>query len=103
MGIHQVDVGDAIDAADRTWIQQALETRRKPLPGDTVVMGEVPHGLLDGLPLEDQHAIRAIVGKPIRLNEYDDEGRAELEFTDSDGSIHFVYVSPDVISTARKR
>jgi hypothetical protein len=70
------------------------------MPGDTVVLEEVPHGLLEGLPKEDQWAISKVVGKPIRLNEYDDEGRAELEFTDNEGTIHFIYVSPEVIRMA---
>jgi hypothetical protein len=70
---------------------------RKPVPGDTVVLRELPVGLLDGLPTEDQEAVSAIVGKPVRLTEYDDAGRAELEFTDSQGVIHFINVSPDVI------
>ena len=69
----------------------------KPIPGSMVLLAEAPHGLLDGLPMEDQQAIAEIVGKPVRLNEYDDAGRAELEFTDSQGTVHFVYVSPDVI------
>lgn len=67
------------------------------MPGDPVVLGEAPRGLLDGLPKEDQRAICEIVGKPVLLNEYDEEGRAELEFTDSDGTIHLIYVSTDVI------
>jgi hypothetical protein len=70
------------------------------MPGDTVVLREVPQGLLDGLPEEDQRATSEIVGKPLRLNEYDDVGRAELEFTDSKGVVHFIYVSPDVIRIA---
>jgi hypothetical protein len=53
---------------------------RKPKPGDTVVLLEIPPGLLDGLPTEDQEAIAEAVGKPIRLNDYDENGRAELEF-----------------------
>jgi hypothetical protein len=67
------------------------------MPGDSVVLGEVPRGLLDGLPKENQLAICDIVGKPLLLNEYDDEGRAELAFTDADGTMHFIYVSPDLI------
>ena len=51
---------------------------------------EVPPGFLDGLPTEDQQAFRDIVGKPIRLNECDDNGRAELEFTDASGVVHFI-------------
>jgi hypothetical protein len=65
--------------------------------GDSVVLREVPSGLLGGLPEEDQRAICEIVGKPVLLNQYDYEGRAELEFTDSDGTTHFIYVSPDLI------
>ena len=73
---------------------------RKPLPGDTVVLREAPSGLLDGLPTEDRRAISEIVGKPVQLNEYDDAGRAELEFTDRDGVMHFIYVNPDLICAA---
>ena len=74
-----------------------MPMHRKPAPGDAVVLRDVPRGLLDDLPMEDQRAICEIVGKPVRLNEYDEDGRAELEFTDSEGVIHFIYVSPDVI------
>ena len=69
----------------------------KPAPGDTVVLRELPGGLLDGLPVEEQWAISEIVGKPVRLNEYDDTGRTELEFTDGEGVIHFIYVSPEFV------
>jgi hypothetical protein len=69
----------------------------KPKPGDQVVLAEIPSGLLDGLPSEDQDAIREIVGKPIRLEEYDDAGRAELAFRDRNGHLHYIYVSPQFI------
>ena len=72
---------------------------KKPKPGDTVVLIQIPLGLLDGLPIEDQEAIAEAVGKPIRLNEYDENGRAELEFRDRNGVIHFIYVKPDLIAT----
>ena len=49
------------------------------------------------MPIEDQNAISEIVGKPIRLNEYDSNGRAELEFTDRQRMIHFIYVDPVLI------
>jgi hypothetical protein len=63
----------------------------RPRPGDKVVLIEVPPGLLDDLPTEDRKAISNVVGKPIVLNEYDDDGRAELEFNDADGnSISFM-------------
>jgi hypothetical protein len=70
---------------------------RKPKPGDMVMLTEVPKGLLDDLPARDQRAISEIVGKPILLSEYGDDGRAELRFTDREGVIHFIYVNPIVI------
>jgi hypothetical protein len=69
----------------------------KPNPGDTVVLMQVPAGLLNDLPSEDQEAIRDRVGKPIKLNDYDEAGRAELEFKDRDGILHYMYVQPRYI------
>ncbi len=74
--------------------------QRKSKPGDTVVLTEIPPRFLDDLPIEDQQAIKEVVGKPILLNEYDDDGRAELEFTDASGVIHFIYVNPGLIRPA---
>lgn len=31
------------------------------------------------------------------MNEYDEDGRAELEFKDSSGNFHFIYVKPEFI------
>ena len=73
----------------------------QPKPGDSVVFIEAPSWLLDGLPKEDPKAISEIIGKPIRLVGYDEDGRAELEFTDGDGVIHFVYVNPRVLRAAQ--
>jgi hypothetical protein len=73
----------------------------KPKPGDLVLLVEAPPGLLEGLPEEDQKAISETIGKPIQLVGYDDDGRAELEFTDDDGVIHFIYVNPSVIRAAQ--
>ena len=56
--------------------------------------------MLDGLPPVDQQAIGDIIGKPVRLNVYDDDGRAELEVADADGVIHFLFVRPEFIGTA---
>ena len=69
----------------------------KPKPGDLVVLTGVPPGLLNDLPIEDQKAISEVVGKPIQLNEYDEDGRAELEFKDRNGNFHFIYVRPEFI------
>jgi len=66
-------------------------------PGDSVILAAVPAGFLDDLPSEDQQAIAAVIGKPVLLKEYDDVGRAELEFTDDKGVIHVIYVNPSLI------
>jgi hypothetical protein len=34
----------------------AMSGRNRPRPGDTVVLTEVPLGLFDGLPIEEQQA-----------------------------------------------
>ena len=66
----------------------------RPDPGVMVVLTAIPRGMLDDLPEEDQQAIKEIVGKPVLLNEYDDAGRAELEFKDRNGDFHFIFVDP---------
>ncbi len=70
----------------------AISRRALPKPGGKVVLKELPPGLLDGLPEEDQKAISAIVGVPIRLSGYDDDGRVELEFVEANGTGHSIYV-----------
>jgi hypothetical protein len=100
LGIHQIDASDAINDADRVWFRQSLEAKNRPKPGDRVILKECPAGLLDDLPAADQQAISTIIGKPVQLNEYDVDGRAELEFTDADGVIHFLFVRPEFIGVA---
>jgi hypothetical protein len=72
----------------------------KPRPGDAVVLTQVPPGMLDDLPSEDQEAITRVVGKPILLSGYDEDGRAELEFQDRNGNFHFIYVGPEFVRRA---
>jgi len=69
----------------------------KPKPGDRVVLVEMPPGLLDGLPEDAQLAINDVVGKPIQLSEYDEDGSAVLEFKDRNGDFHKIWVKPDFI------
>ena len=71
-----------------------------PKAGDTVILLNVPAGLLDGLPQADQQAIIAVVGKPVLLVGYDEDGRAELEF--DEGSVPYehrqtIWVAPEYI------
>ena len=72
--------------------------QRKMQPGQEVVLKALPQGFTDDLPPEDQHAISAVIGQPIRLNGYDVDGRAELEFRDEQGVIHFMYVDPQFLT-----
>ena len=62
---------------------------------------KLPPGLLDNLPMEDQEAISEIVGRPVVLNGYDELGKAELEFRDKVNTIHFIYVNPDFLKSAK--
>jgi hypothetical protein len=64
-------------------------------------MAELPPGLLQGLPREDQNAVRGILGKPVLLEEFDEDGRAVLAFTDSKGIFHSIFVSPSYIRAHR--
>jgi hypothetical protein len=52
---------------------------------------------VDDLPLEDQNAILHAVGKRVLFRQYEEDERAELEFTDQDGVIHFIYLDPKYI------
>jgi hypothetical protein len=74
--------------------------REKQKLGEVVILKELPPGFLDDLPKEDQVAISAVVGKGIILKGYDKNGKAELEFAEKNGTIHFIYVSPEFVSRA---
>ncbi len=65
--------------------------------GEMVILTELPSGLVDDLPEEDQQAIREIDGRPVLLSDYDDTGRTELQFTDHNGVMHFIYVSTSLL------
>jgi hypothetical protein len=74
---------------------------KQPQPGDMVVLVGLPPGFLDDLPLEEQSAISAMVGKPIKFCEITGTStweRVELEFTDEErGMKHWLYVDPSFI------
>jgi hypothetical protein len=59
-------------------------------------------GRLGDLPPEGQQAIADLVAKPIRLNEYDDAGTAELDFNDRHGHLHYIGVIPEFIKAASR-
>jgi len=68
-------------------------------PGDFVVLLSVPEALLSGLPEEDQTAIQSAVGKPMKFAGMA-YGQAELEFRDSRGDEHTIWVDADHIRPA---
>jgi hypothetical protein len=68
-------------------------------PGCRVVLTRAPASLLHGLPIEDQEAIRSIVGHPVLFAGFN-YGQAELEFTDGEGDEHTIWVDADLIRPA---
>ena len=68
------------------------------------ILKRVPDGLLDGLPAEDQDAIRNAIGKPIVVVPEQDriyenypggEHLIEVEFRDDAGDSHTIWVDAD--------
>lgn len=80
--------------------EMASAEKTRPKSGDKVVLADLPPGLFDDLPSEDQQAITHVVGKPILLTGYDEDGRAELEIRDDAADFRFICVSPECISKA---
>ena len=68
-------------------------------PGDLVVILSVPPTLLSGLPADDQTAIRSVIGKPVKFAGMA-YGQAELEFRDSRGDEHSIWIDVDQIRRA---
>jgi hypothetical protein len=79
-------------------VPRKLALKRKLKPGQMVVLRALPDGFIDDLPQEDQRAVSAVIGQRILLNGYDADGRAELEFRDTQGIIHFIYVDPKFLN-----
>jgi hypothetical protein len=65
-------------------------------PGDRVILTTAPISLLRGLPEEDQNAIRSTVGHPVVLADFS-YGQAGVEFIDSQGDEHTVWVDADLL------
>jgi hypothetical protein len=68
-------------------------------PGQMVILKSIPPTLLRGLPLEDQEAILAIVGRPVAFAGYS-YGQAEIEFVDEAGDGHSIWVEPSLLQSA---
>jgi hypothetical protein len=76
----------------------------RPQAGEKVVLVAVPPGFLDDLPDEDQRAINEIVGKPVLLVGWDENGRAELHFDDpfEVRTYHSIWVAREFIVRHRE-
>jgi hypothetical protein len=74
--------------------------REKPDVGEQVIFLALPRGLLEGLPEEDQRAISAMVGKPVTLVSYDEDGRAALAFAEAArrNHHHTIWVAPEFVA-----
>ena len=57
--------------------------------------------LLRGLPLSDQAAIQAQVNTIMIIQGFDEYGHVELEFTDKDENMHFIWVESQDVEKAR--
>jgi hypothetical protein len=68
-------------------------------PGDLVVILRLPPTLLSGLPEDDQTEIRSIIGKPVKFTGMS-YGQAEIEFKDSRGDEHTIWIDVDQIGPA---
>lgn len=59
---------------------------------------DIPEEIPEGLPEEDQIAIRAQVGKIMVIQDFNNDGAAELEFVDDAGHIHTIWIDPDCLA-----
>ena len=74
-----------------------MTREHRPKAGEMVILKNVPPGLPAGLAERDQIAISEAVGKAVLLVDYDEDGRAELEFVDKEDVTHSIYVDPSLI------
>lgn len=99
VGIREAKLGRTFISADQLPENEDSEFISRSIePGGTVALMHLPPGSLDDLPLEEQTAIGEVLGTPVRLKEYKDDGRVELEFTDVAGVMHVIYITPDHIT-----
>jgi hypothetical protein len=77
---------------------EPLDCNGKPIfAGDSVVLVRASEKLIAGLPDEDQKAIQAQVGNVLKVNEFDEYGHAEIEFVDTEGMMHTIWIEPSCL------
>lgn len=79
-----------------------MAKKKPPRAGEKVVLKALPTGFLTDLPRSDQSAISKMIGRRVLLVAYEADDRVELEFSDSKGGIHYVYVNSRFISAIPK-
>ncbi len=78
--------------------QDPLDRNKKPIAvGDSVKVVEIPARLPQGLPNEDQIAIYEQIGKELIIQGFNQDGHAELEFVDSSGYLHTIWIEPQCL------
>lgn len=78
-----------------TKIYQSMDCNGQRIgAGDRVVIETISEKLLSGLPVEDQVAIAAQVGKLQTISAFDRYGHAEIEFVDDEGLVHTIWIEP---------
>jgi hypothetical protein len=73
----------------------SLDRNKNPIAlGDDVRIFRVPADLPSGLPNEDQAAIHEQLGKVLVVQGFGEAGSVELEFVDSKGHPHTIWIDP---------
>jgi len=68
--------------------------------GDAVILMALPQGFIDDMDLEDRQALSEVIGSQAVFKEFDEIGRAKLQFTSRDGHLHFIWVEREFIRAA---
>ena len=70
----------------------------KPKVGDKVILKGLPDKISHKSSKVGKERHLEKIGRPHMLTAYEPDGRAELEFSDSNGVIHYIYVNSSFIS-----
>jgi len=60
--------------------------------GDEVTVKRIPESLVRGLPDSDTHAINNCLGQSFKIAGFNDQGEAEIEFTDGENEFHTIWI-----------
>lgn len=81
-----------------------LDSKGEPLKkGDLIELIHIPDELLFGLPAEDQKAIKTKLGSKLPIQDIDNLGDLELEFTVENNVFHTIWVHPFYATKTKTR